>query len=98
MSSIIEPHMEESGDTELRKLLSALGKALTGERNITRRIEMLLDCAIAFYDSDRAYVIEGDTELVTGINTHERCAPGIVSQQDTLKDMPPDVYLHWLGI
>lgn len=98
MSSIIEPHMEESDDTELRKLLSALGKALTGERNITRRIEMLLDCAIAFYDSDRAYVIEGDTELVTGINTHERCAPGIVSQQDTLKDMPPDVYLHWLGI
>ncbi len=85
-------------DSELRRLLRALVRALTGEDDISKRIEMLLDSAIAFYDSDRAYVIEGDTELVTGINTHERCAPGIVSQQDTLKDMPMDVYLHWLGI
>ena len=93
-----ELSMLAAHDSDLRRLLMALVRALTGEDDISRRIEMILDSAIAFYGSDRAYVIEGDTELVTGINTHERCAPGIVSQQETLKDMPMDVYLHWLGI
>ena len=98
MNKHIANLIKETDDSELRKLLLALIEALTGESDISKRIEKLLDSAIAFYDSDRAYIIEGDTELITGVNTHERCAPGIESQQDTLKDMPTDVYLHWLGI
>lgn len=98
MKKKIQLFAEDAEESELRKLLSTQVKALTGEKDISRRIESLLDAAISFYDSDRAYVIEGDRDLVTAVNTHERCAPGIESQQDTLKDMPPDVYLHWLGI
>ena len=98
MSESNETLLLEVADPELRRLLIELVHALTGVSDTNKRIEMLLDSAIAFYDSDRAYVIEGDTELVTGINTHERCAIGIESQQDTLKDMPPDVYTHWLGV
>lgn len=88
----------ESGESELRQLLYTLVDALTGESNISRRIEMLLDGAIAYYGADRAYVIEGDAELITGVNTYERCAPGIEPQQDTLKDMPPEGYVHWLEV
>ncbi len=88
----------KSADSDLQNLLDSMVEALNGDDDAARRIEKLLDSAIAFYDSDRAYVIEGDTELVAGINTHERCAAGIESQQDTLKDMTPDVYTHWLGI
>lgn len=98
MSESNETLLLEVADPELRRLLIELVNALTGVSDTNKRIEMLLDSAIAFYDSDRAYVIEGDTELVTGINTHERCAIGVESQQDTLKDMPPDVYTHWLGV
>jgi len=90
--------IKETDDSELRKLFLSLVEALTGETDISKRIEMLLDSAITFYDSDRAYIIEGDPELITGVNTHERCAQGVENQQDTLKDMPTDVYLHWLGI
>ncbi len=98
MSKSDETPFLEANDPELRQLLIESVEVLTGVSDINLRIDKLLDKAIAFYDSDRAYVIEGDTELVTGINTHERCAEGIESQQDTLKDMPPDVYTHWLGI
>ena len=98
MSKSNENSLLEANDPELRQLLIESVNVLTGVSDINRRIEMLLDNAIAFYDSDRAYVIEGDTELVTGINTYERCAIDIESQQDTLKDMPPDVYTHWLGV
>jgi len=98
MNKTITELIQETNDSELRQLLLALVAALTGENNISRRIEMLLDSALTFYDADRAYIIEGDPELITGVNTHERCAPGIEFQQDTLKDMPPEVYLHWLGI
>lgn len=98
MNKHIANWIKETDNSELHKLLVALLEALTGESDISKRIEKLLDSAIAFYDSDRAYIIEGDTELITGVNTHERCAHGIESQQDTMKDMPTDVYLHWLGI
>lgn len=87
-----------SGETELLQQLLKLVAALTGENNISKRIEMLLDGAIAFYNADRAYVVEGDAELITGVNTYERCAPGVEPQQDTLKDMPLEGYVHWLEI
>jgi len=98
MNKTITNLIQETKDSELRQLLLALIAALTGENDISKRIEMLLDSALTFYDADRAYIIEGDPELITGVNTHERCAPGIEFQQDTLKDMPTEVYLHWLGI
>jgi len=98
MSKTITNLIQETNDSELRQLLLSLIAALTGENDISKRIEMLLDSALTFYDADRAYIIEGDPELITGVNTHERCAPGVEFQQDTLKDMPTEVYLHWLGI
>ena len=73
-------------------------EALRGVNNISMRIEKLLDGAIAYYGADRAYVIEGDVELITDVNTYERCAPGVEPQRDTLKDMPPEGYVHWLEI
>ena len=88
----------EAADPEMRKLLEQLVKAMNDIDDNSVHIDMLLDSAITYYEADRAYVIEGDTELVVGVNTHERCAPGIESQNDTLKDMAPDVYSHWLRV
>lgn len=59
MGSSIAYLMKEHADPELRKLLSSLVEELTGENDTSKQIEMLLDSAIAFFDSDRAYVIEG---------------------------------------
>lgn len=72
---MIETNMSKllkSADSDLQNLLDSMLEALNGDGDAAKRIDKLLDSAIAFYDSDRAYVIEGDTELVAGINTHER--------------------------
>ena len=98
MSKASEALLLEAADPEMRKLLEQLVKAMNDIEDNSVHINMLLDSAIAYYEADRAYVIEGDTELVTGVNTHERCAPSVESQNDTLKDMAPDVYTHWLHI
>ncbi len=83
---------------EFRAFLLELVGKLSGEKDCEKRIATLLDAAIEYFGSDRAYVIEGDTELVTAVNTHERCAPGVEFQQDTLKDMPVEAYMRWLDV
>lgn len=83
---------------EFRAFLLELVGKLSGEKDCEKRIATLLDAAIEYFGSDRAYVIEGDTELVTAVNTHERCAPGVEFQQDTLKDMPVEAYMRWLEV
>ena len=88
---------EESQNEYRESIWSLIGK-LSEEPDCAKRIDTLLDAALDFFGSDRAYVIEGDTELVTAVNTHERCAPGIEFQQDTLKDMPVEAYMRWLDI
>lgn len=89
---------DENHKNQYRESIWNMVGVLSKEPDCTRRIEMLLDAALEFFGADRAYVIEGDTELVTAVNTHERCAPGIAFQQDTLKDMPVEAYMRWLGV
>ena len=98
MSNFTDLQQAEPGGNEFRHFIFELVSALSGEKDCAKRIDSLLDAALEYYEADRAYVIEGDTELVTAVNTHERCAPGAEYQQDTLKDMPVEAYLRWLDI
>ena len=88
----------EEPDSALRQLFSDLVNRLYREPDSARRIELLLDSAIEYYDADRAYVIEGDKELIIGINTYERCAPGMPHQQDTILEMPVEMLHRWVEI
>lgn len=85
-------------ENEYRKSIWGMVGKLSEEPDCAKRIDALLDAAVEFFRADRAYVIEGDTELVTAVNTHERCAPGMEYQQDTLKDMPVEAYMRWLDV
>ncbi len=98
MNSFTDLQQAESSGNEFRQFIFELVSALSGEKDCARRLNSLLDAALDYYGADRAYVIEGDTELVTAVNTHERCAPGVEYQQDTLKDMPVEAYMRWLDI
>lgn len=85
-------------ENEYRRSIWGMVGKLSEEPDCAKRIDALLDAAVDFFGADRAYVIEGDTELVTAVNTHERCAPGMEFQQDTLKDMPVEAYMRWLDV
>lgn len=84
-----------SVDARFRTFVETFIDALSKEPDSEKHIDLLLDAAIEFYKADRAYIIEGDFEPVCAINTHERVAPGMPYQQDTLKNLPTSSYVRW---
>ena len=55
----------------------------------------LLRRAAAFYQADRAYIIEADWELWVGTNTYEWCAEGILPQSPDLQNIEMELLPRW---
>lgn len=85
----------EGDGCDCLRVLGILENRLRNNTNPKEKIDLVLWGALQFYDADRAYVIEVDDELGIGVNTYERCAPGITAEIDNLQFMPFEMFPRW---
>lgn len=75
--------------------IQAIERDLLGNGNSEHIVNELLRRAAAFYQADRAYIIETDWELWVGTNTYEWCAEGIASQSADLQSIEMELLPRW---
>lgn len=63
---------------EIEKVIVKCIKSLTSEKSLKGAVEKVLEAIGKFYDADRAYIIEADTELELLENTYEWCREGVM--------------------
>lgn len=64
--------------------------------NIDDAINQLLEIIADFYDADRSYIFEFDTDMQLTHNTYEWCAPGIEPEIHLLQNVEMSVIERWL--
>lgn len=64
--------------------------------NIDDAINQLLEIIADFYDADRSYIFEFDSDMQITHNTYEWCAPGIEPEIQQLQNVEMSVIERWL--
>ncbi|MDD3217978.1 MAG: EAL domain-containing protein [Lachnospiraceae bacterium] len=81
---------------ETEKSIVECVEKLISTKDMDSTINMVMDTILEFYKADRSYIFEFDWKKEISINTYERCAPGIASQIDYLKEVPLKVNEYWM--
>lgn len=81
---------------EYKRQMQAIEEKLRDVEDSASIINGLLEALLLFYNADRAYVIEYDSELMMGATTYEVCAEGITSHAADMQYLQPEVYSRWL--
>lgn len=96
--------------TEKEVMTKAVQEKLDFEQNIVSCTKMLLEEADAdhaidsvlqsigeFYEADRAYLFELQSNKLFWDNTHEWCAEGVTAQIDVLQKVPIETTARWMS-
>ncbi|WP_066460119.1 BTAD domain-containing putative transcriptional regulator [Anaerotruncus rubiinfantis] len=75
--------------------IQEIERDLLGNGDSEHIVGEILRRAAAFYQADRAYIIEADWELGVGTNTYEWCAAGITPQLHNLQSIEMEMFPRW---
>lgn len=75
--------------------IQEIERDLLGNGNSELIVRELLRRAAAFYQADRAYIIEADWELNIGTNTFEWCATDVTPQLNNLQSIEMELFPRW---
>lgn len=81
---------------EYKRQMQAIEEKLRDVEDSASIINGLLEALLLFYNADRAYVIEYDSDLMMGATTYEVCAEGIISHAADMQYLQTEVYSRWL--
>lgn len=74
----------------------ACTKMLAEESDIDQAISHVLESIGEYYNADRAYIFEPNSQGVIWRNTYEWCRPGVLSAKDDLQNVPVSLLRRWI--